>query len=64
MNRPLLIAGYDNKGQNEETLSALRSAIDDGAQFVVQGNSSANAALLMDAINQHNERSLANGSCC
>ena len=55
-NRPMLIARYDNKGQNEETLSALRSAIDDGAQFVVQGNSSANAAVLIDAINKHNER--------
>lgn len=54
--RPLLIARYDNKGQNEETLSALRSAIDDGAQFVLQGNSSANAAVLIDAINKHNER--------
>ena len=55
-NRPMLIARYDNKGQNEETLSALRSAIDDGAQFVVQGNSSANAAVLIDAINKHNQR--------
>ena len=40
----------------EEALSALRSAIDDGAQFVMQGNSSANAAALLDAINKHNER--------
>ena len=37
-------------------LSALRSAIDDGARFVMQGNSSANAAALIDAINKHNER--------
>ena len=54
--RPLALARYDSKGQNEEALSALRSAIDDGAQFVVQGNSSANAAVLIDAINKHNER--------
>ena len=54
--RPLLLQRYDSKGQNEEALSALRSAIDDGAQLVMQGNSSANAAALLDAINKHNER--------
>ena len=55
-NRPLALERYDSKGQNEEALSALKSAIDDGAQFVMQGNSSATAAALMDAINKHNER--------
>lgn len=54
--RPLVLKRYDSKGQNEEALSALRSAIDDGAQIVVQGNSSANAAALIDAINKHNMR--------
>jgi branched-chain amino acid transport system substrate-binding protein len=54
--RPLRLDRYDSKGQNEDALSALRSAIDDGAQFVMQGNSSANAAALLDAINKHNER--------
>src|SRR6478752_4176603 len=54
--RPLQLTRYDSKGQNEEALSALRAAIDDGAQFVMQGNSSANAAALIDAINKHNER--------
>jgi branched-chain amino acid transport system substrate-binding protein len=47
---------YDSKGQNEEALSALRAAIDDGAQFIMQGNSSATAAVLIDAINKHNDR--------
>ncbi len=55
-NRPLVLARYDSKGQNEEALSALKSALDDGAQFVMQGNSSATAAALIDAINKHNER--------
>ena len=55
-NRPLAIERYDSKGQNEEALSTLRSALDDGAQYVLQGNSSANAAALLDAINKHNER--------
>lgn len=55
-NRPLALERYDSKGQTEEALSSLKSAIDDGAQFVMQGNSSATAAALIDAINKHNER--------
>ena len=54
--RPLALERFDSKGQNEEALSALKSAIDQGAQFVVQGNSSATALALIDAINKHNER--------
>ncbi len=54
--RPLALERYDSKGQNEEALSALRAAIDDGAQVVLQGNSSATAAVLIEAINKHNER--------
>jgi branched-chain amino acid transport system substrate-binding protein len=54
--RPMLLTRYDSKGQSEEALSALKSAIDDGALVVLQGNSSANAAALIDAINKHNER--------
>jgi len=52
----LALERYDSKGQNEEALSALRSAIDNGVRIVLQGNSSANAAVLIDAINKHNER--------
>lgn len=54
--RPLVIARYDSKGQNEEALSALRAAIDDGARIIMQGNSSATAAALLDAIEKHNSR--------
>ncbi|MBL0390467.1 branched-chain amino acid ABC transporter substrate-binding protein [Ramlibacter monticola] len=54
--RPLQLDRYDSKGQIEEALSALRSAIDDGARVVLQGNSSAVAAALIDAVNKHNER--------
>ena len=54
--RPLQVQRFDSKGQNEEALSALRSAIDQGARIVMQGNSSATAAVLIDAINKHNER--------
>ncbi|HXE20968.1 MAG TPA: branched-chain amino acid ABC transporter substrate-binding protein [Rhodoferax sp.] len=55
-NRPLRLVRYDSRGQVEEALSALRAAIDDGVRIVLQGNSSAVAAALIDAINRHNER--------
>jgi branched-chain amino acid transport system substrate-binding protein len=54
--RKLAIERYDSKGQNEEALAALRSAIDDGVNIIAQGNSSAIAAALIDAIDKHNER--------
>ena len=54
--RRLVLNRYDSKGQSEEALTSLRSAIESGAQFVLQGNSSANAAVLMEAIQKHNER--------
>ena len=54
--RPLQLDRYDSKGQNEEALSALRAAMDDGARIVLQGNSSATAAALIDAIDKNNER--------
>jgi branched-chain amino acid transport system substrate-binding protein len=47
---------FDSKGQNDEALSSLRSAIDGGARIILQGNSSSTAAVLIDAINKHNER--------
>ena len=52
----LVLDRMDSKGQTEEALSNLRLAIDGGARFVLQGNSSATAAALIDAINKHNER--------
>jgi branched-chain amino acid transport system substrate-binding protein len=53
---PLQLTRYDSKGQTEEALSVLKTAIDDGARFIMQGNSSAVAAALMDAVNKHNQR--------
>ena len=55
-NRPLEIVRFDSKGQTEEALSSLRSAIDRGIGIVAQGNSSSAAAGLIDALNKHNER--------
>jgi branched-chain amino acid transport system substrate-binding protein len=54
--RQLELVRYDSKGQVEEALAAMRSAIDDGARFILQGNSSAVTAALIDAIDKHNER--------
>ena len=54
--RPLALKRYDSAGQNEQALSALRAAVDDGARFVLQGNSSAVALALVGAIERHNER--------
>jgi branched-chain amino acid transport system substrate-binding protein len=54
--RPLQLDRYDSKGQIEEALSTFRAAVDDGARVIVQGNSSAVAAALIDAVAKHNER--------
>ncbi len=55
-NKTYVLKHYDSKGQNEEALSALRLAIDDGAKIILQGNSSSTALVLMEAIQKHNER--------
>jgi branched-chain amino acid transport system substrate-binding protein len=50
------LIGTTARARTRKALAALRSAIDDGIQFVVQGNSSSVAAVLIDALNKHNER--------
>ncbi len=52
----LVLDRYDSKGQTDDALTNLRLAIDSGARFILQGNSSATAAALIEAINKHNER--------
>ena len=54
--RRLELKSYDNKGQVEEALIVFKAAVDDGAQIILQGNSSAVAAALIEAVNKHNER--------
>jgi branched-chain amino acid transport system substrate-binding protein len=54
--RTLELNRYDSKGQAEDALSAFKSAVDDGARVILQGNSSAVAAALIEAVNKHNER--------
>ena len=50
------IIPVDNKLSPTESLNALKSAIDQGIRYVIQGNGSSVAIPLIDAINKHNER--------
>ena len=52
----LTIAFYDNKVDPQESLIALKKALDEGARYIFQGNGSAVALALSDAINKYNER--------
>ena len=54
--RPLELQRYDGKGSTEESLSMLRAALDRRVAFVTQGNSSAVASALVEALNKHNQR--------
>jgi branched-chain amino acid transport system substrate-binding protein len=48
------VAGFDNKGSPQESLNALKAAIDQGFRYIVQGNGSGVATALSDAISRHN----------
>lgn len=50
------VTGFDNKASPQESLTQLKTAIDQGYRYVVQGNGSGAAGALIDAINKHNER--------
>ena len=54
--RPLAIQRMDSKGNAEEAVGLLRGAMDQRIGFVLQGNSSATASALVDALDKHNER--------
>ena len=54
--RLLQLETFDSKGQVEEALTMFRRATDARIGFVLQGNSSAVAAALIDAVNKNNER--------
>jgi branched-chain amino acid transport system substrate-binding protein len=54
--RSLEIVRFDSEGNTEKALSLLRSATDQGIGFIAQGNSSAAAAALIEALDKHNER--------
>jgi branched-chain amino acid transport system substrate-binding protein len=54
--RRLELVRFDSEGNTEKALSLLRSATDQGIGFIAQGNSSAAAAALIEALDKHNER--------
>jgi branched-chain amino acid transport system substrate-binding protein len=54
--RLLELVRFDSKGNTEDGVNLLRAAIDQRIGFVLQGNSSATAAALIDALDKHNER--------
>jgi branched-chain amino acid transport system substrate-binding protein len=54
--RELALITFDNKQGVEESLIGLRQMTDQRIGFVVQGNSSAVAGALIDAIDKHNQR--------
>jgi branched-chain amino acid transport system substrate-binding protein len=54
--RKLELVRLDSKGSTDEALTVLRSALDQRIGYVMQGNSSAVAAAIIDALNKHNER--------
>jgi branched-chain amino acid transport system substrate-binding protein len=54
--RRLVLLRFDSEGQTEKALGLVRAAVDDGVAFVLQGNSSATAAALIDALDKHNQR--------
>ena len=47
---------YDNKVDPQESLIALKKALDDGARYVFQGNGSSVALAITDAVLKYNER--------
>jgi branched-chain amino acid transport system substrate-binding protein len=50
------LVSFDGKNSPQESLTMLKSAIDQGFRYVAQGNSSAVALALSDAVTKHNER--------
>ena len=50
------MVGFDNKASPQESLNALKAAIDQGFRYVVQGNGSGAALAISDAVSKHNER--------
>ena len=50
------IIGIDNKLSPQETTAALRSAQDQGARYIMQGNGSGAALAIIDAVEKNNAR--------
>jgi branched-chain amino acid transport system substrate-binding protein len=53
---PLELLRFDSRGSTEAALAHLQVAIDRGCRVILQGNSSATAGALIEALGRHNER--------
>ena len=51
-----IVAGFDNKGSPQESLNALKVAVDQGFRYIVQGNGSGVAGAISEALVRHNQR--------
>jgi branched-chain amino acid transport system substrate-binding protein len=54
--RKLEVVPFDNKVSPQESLNQLKRVIDQDIRFITQGNSSAVAGALIEAVDRHNER--------
>ena len=50
------VVTFDNKLSPQESLTALKSIVDQGIRYIAQGNGSGVAIALADAVAKHNER--------
>jgi len=50
------VTAFDSKGSPQEATIQLKSAIDQGFRYIMQGLSSSVAMALVEAVNKHNER--------
>ena len=50
------VVGFDGKGSPQESLTQLKSAIDQGYRYIAQGNGSGVGLALLDAVNKYNDR--------
>lgn len=50
------VVGFDGKGSPQESLTQLKTVIDQGYRYIAQGNGSGVAGALLDAVDKHNER--------
>lgn len=50
------VTAFDNKAAPQDSINALRAAIDQGFRYIAQGDGSGAALALEDAVAKHNER--------
>ncbi|MES2069996.1 MAG: branched-chain amino acid ABC transporter substrate-binding protein [Pseudomonadota bacterium] len=55
-NNTIEVVGFDGKGSPQDSLTQLKTVIDQGYRYVTQGGGSGVAFALIDGINKHNER--------